>query len=168
MAEVILERRRAPVVLHPTDFSPEAQVAEAEAGRLARALGAELILLHVSVEAMLYGETPFGLDQLEKLYATQAQWTEKQLAERAQWLTSTGVKATWRRRTGVPHEEIVKAATEEAAAYIVMGTHGRGGFARFIIGSVAERVIRTAACPVLTVRCSESVTTPTETVGARR
>ena len=139
-------------IVHPTDFSAEADAAEAEAVRVARALGAELVLVHVSVAAMLYGETPFMLDELEKLCATQARWAEGQLAARAERLTSEGVKTTWRRRAGVPHEEIVKAAAEERAAYIVIGTHGRGGFERFVLGSVADRVVRTAACPVLTVR----------------
>jgi nucleotide-binding universal stress UspA family protein len=139
-------------ILHPTDFSPEADAAEAEAARLARGLGAELILLHVSVETMIYSETPFGLDRLESLYEAQAQWAERKLAEQAQRLTRDGLKVGWRRRTGVPHEEIVKGAAEEGAAYIVLSTHGRGGFQRLILGSVADRVVRTARCPVITVR----------------
>jgi nucleotide-binding universal stress UspA family protein len=143
------------IILHPTDFSAEAGAAEAEAVRLARALGAELILLHVSVEAMYYAETPFGLDRMEALYAAQAEWADKQLAERAQRLTAAGVKTTPRQRVGVPHQEIVKAAADEHATYIVMGTHGRGGFQRFMIGSVADRVVRAAACPVMTVRTAE-------------
>lgn len=147
-------------ILHPTDFSVEADAAEAEAARLARAFGAGLILLHVSVEAPLYGETPFGMGELEKLYATQAAWAEARLGERAQRLVKEGVKAVWRRRVGVPHEEILRAVTEERATYIVIGTHGRGGFERFMLGSVADRVVRTAACPVLTVRPLASAASP--------
>ena len=143
-------------ILHPTDFSVEADAAEAEAARLARAFGAQLILLHVSVEAPLYGETPFGMGELEKLYATQATWAEARLGERVQRLVKEGVTAVWRRRVGVPHEEILRAMAEERATYIVIGTHGRGGFARFMLGSVADRVVRSAACPVLTVRPRES------------
>ena len=55
-------------------------------------------------------------------------------------------------QVGVPFEEIVKIAEEERADMIVMGTHGRGGLNRMLLGSVAERVIRLAPCPVLTVR----------------
>jgi nucleotide-binding universal stress UspA family protein len=49
-------------------------------------------------------------------------------------------------------ELIVETAREEGASYIVIGTHGRSGIARFMLGSVADRVVRTASCPVLTVR----------------
>jgi nucleotide-binding universal stress UspA family protein len=142
------------VIVTPTDFSLEAGAAVAEAAWLAKALGGEVVLLHVSAEALLYGETPFGMDGLEKLYAAQAQWAERELAATAARLGAEGVKASWRRRVGVPHEEIVKVAAEEGAAYIVIGTHGRGGVQRFMLGSVADRVVRAAACPVLTVRAS--------------
>jgi nucleotide-binding universal stress UspA family protein len=53
---------------------------------------------------------------------------------------------------GDPAEEILRAAEEEGADLIVMGTHGRGGLSRLLMGSVAEAVMRKALCPVLTVR----------------
>ena len=139
-------------IIHPTDFSEEAKAAEAEAVRLARALGGELLLLHVAVEAPLYGETVFSKNHVSRVYEEQAQWAESQLAERARDLGKTGVTTRWRRCVGIPHEEIVKTAQREAAAYIVMGTHGRGGLGRFMLGSVADRVVRTATCPVMTIR----------------
>jgi nucleotide-binding universal stress UspA family protein len=52
----------------------------------------------------------------------------------------------------VPHEEIVALATDELADLLVIGTHGRGGMSRALLGSVADRVVRLAPCPVLTVR----------------
>lgn len=139
-------------VIHPTDFSSEAKAAEAEAVRLARVLGGELLLLHVAVEAPLYGETLFSTGQVKRVYEQQAQWAESELAERARVLEKTGVPTRWRRCVGIPHEEIVHTAQRESAAYIVMGTHGRGGLGRFMLGSVADRVVRTATCPVMTVR----------------
>ncbi len=145
-----------PRIIHATDFSTEADEAEAEAVRLARALGAELLLLHVAVEAPFYGDTPFGMKDLRKIYEGQARWAEDKLAERTRRLAGQGVTTGWRRRVGVPHEEIVKAAREEHAAYIVMGTHGRSGVGRFMLGSVADRVIRSAACPVVVVRPREA------------
>jgi nucleotide-binding universal stress UspA family protein len=59
-------------------------------------------------------------------------------------------------QVGVPFEEIVKIAGEERVDMIVMGTHGRSGLDRLLLGSVAERVIRLALCPVLTVRQAKS------------
>jgi nucleotide-binding universal stress UspA family protein len=139
-------------ILHPTDFSEEAKAAEAEAIRLARALDGELLLLHVAVEAPLYGETVFSKDHVRRVYEEQAQWAESQLAERTRDLAKIGVTARWRRSVGVSSEEIVRIAEREGAAYIVMGTHGRGGLGRFMLGSVTDRVVRTATRPVVTVR----------------
>lgn len=142
----------AATIIHPTDFSDEANHAEREAVRLARRLGAELILLHVSVETPLYGESAFGMGDVKRIYEAQARWADAQLAERADFLTKQGVPTRWRRRAGVVDALITEAARDERADYIVMGTHGRGGIARLMLGSVADRVVRTAPCPVVTVR----------------
>src|SRR5688572_13721504 len=107
-------------VVHPTDFSDEAKAAEAEAVKLARALDGTLLLLHVSVEAPLYGETVFSKDHVRQVLDEQAQWAESQLAERARELDKTGVPTRWRRCSGLPYEEIVRTAARENAAYIVM------------------------------------------------
>lgn len=148
----VADAKQPPRIIHATDFSAEAQAAEDEAVRLARALGAELLLVHVAIEAPPYGDTASGMKQLRKVYEAEARWAEERLAERARHLASRGVTTGWRRRVGVPHEEIVKAASEERAAYIVMGTHGRGRVGRWLLGSVADRVIRHARCPVLVVQ----------------
>jgi nucleotide-binding universal stress UspA family protein len=142
-------------LLHPTDFSECAEHARDQALGLARALGAELILLHVSVEAPLYGEGLLGMAETERVYEAQRKWAETELAARAAALGQTGVAVRWLRRTGVPHEEIVEAAGDEQADMIVIGTHGRGGLNRVLLGSVADRVVRLAPCPVLTVRSPE-------------
>jgi len=78
------------------------------------------------------------------------------LEERAAKIREHGLATRWLLKTGVPHEEIVKTASEEGAAYVVMGTHGRGALERFLLGSVADRVVRTAPCPVVTVRQPEA------------
>ena len=139
-------------IIHPTDFSEEADTAERQAAELARRLGAELLLLHVSVETPLYGEGALGMANVKAVYEAQARWAEQQLADRATLLTRNGVATRWRRRVGIVHDSICDVAREEAADYIVMGTHGRGGIARVMLGSVADRVVRSAPCPVLTVR----------------
>jgi nucleotide-binding universal stress UspA family protein len=63
-----------------------------------------------------------------------------------------GLSARAALRTGVAYAEIVATATDERADLIVIGTHGRGTFERALLGSVADRVVRLAPCPVLTVR----------------
>ena len=89
---------------------------------------------------------------VRSVYDAQRKWAEETLEARAADLSQSGTKASWRVQVGVPFEEIVKIAEEERADMIVMGTHGRGGLNRMLLGSVAERVIRLAPCPVLTVR----------------
>jgi nucleotide-binding universal stress UspA family protein len=147
----------AECIIHPTDFSETAQAAEAEAIRLARALNVELVILHVAVEGMLYGESPFGRDELQRVYETQRAWARDAIAARVTAARSAGVTVRGLVCSGVPTDVIVRTAEAEAAAMIVMGTHGRSGVARFLLGSVADRVVRTATCPVLTVRGGEPV-----------
>jgi nucleotide-binding universal stress UspA family protein len=110
------------------------------------------VLVHVATETPLYGEQVFAMPDVKRVYEAQARWAEERLAERAAALTREGVPTRWRRRVGVVHAEIGTVAREEAADYIVIGTHGRGGLDRVMLGSVAERVVRTAPCPVITVR----------------
>jgi len=110
------------------------------------------VILHVTVESMLYGETPFGRAELARIYEAQCEWAQRAVEARVAAARVAGVTARGLVRTGVPADVIVRTAEEESAAMIVIGTHGRGGVARFLLGSVADRVVRTATCPVLTVR----------------
>jgi nucleotide-binding universal stress UspA family protein len=143
-------------ILHPTDFSESAERAQQEAIRLARSIGAELILLHVAVETPLYGEGLLNMPEVKKVYAAARKWATATLEERAVKIRGDGLATRWLLRAGVPHDEIVKTATEEGADYVVIGTHGRGGLERVFLGSVADRVVRTAPCPVVTVRQPEA------------
>lgn len=143
-------------ILHPTDFSECATQAEQLAVRLARALGAELVLFQALVEAPLYGEGLLNMREAQKVYDAQRKWAEETLEARAgQIRKAEGIAVRWAFQAGVPFEEIVKAAAGEGADMIVMGTHGRSGLNRLLLGSVAERVIRLAPCPVVTVRQHE-------------
>ena len=139
-------------MLHPTDFSECAEQARAQAIRLARALRAEIILFHVAVETPLYAEGMLGMTQVQKVYDAQRKWAEETLEARAAETRAADVQARWRLAVGVPFAAIVEAAEEEGADMIVMGTHGRRGLEGLLLGSVANRVIRLAKCPVLTVR----------------
>jgi nucleotide-binding universal stress UspA family protein len=139
-------------ILHPTDFSDCATAAQTTALDLVRRLGGEIVLLQVLVETPLYGESVLNMPTVRRVYDAQRKWAEKTLEARAADLRQGGTKASWRVQVGVPFEEIVKIADEERADMIVMGTHGRAGLNRALLGSIAERVIRLAPCPVLTVR----------------
>jgi nucleotide-binding universal stress UspA family protein len=86
------------------------------------------------------------------VFEAQRKWAEDTLAQRATALAAEGVTARGVVRVGAPWSEIVNLAREEHADMIVMGTQGRTGLDRLLLGSVAERVIRQAPCPVLTVR----------------
>ena len=139
-------------ILCATDFSEPGQAAETEALALARGLGAELIYVHVAVEAMLYGEAPVAMGDVTRVYEAQRRWAEDTLRTRAAGAEARGVTSRWVLRVGVPFEQIVAAAADEKVDMIVIGTHGRSGLNRLLLGSVAERVVRVAPCPVLTVR----------------
>ncbi len=139
-------------IICATDFSDAAECAERQAVELARAIGADLVFVHVAVETPLYGESVFAMADVNRVYEAQRQWAETALRERVARVQAQGVSARMTVRSGVPFEQIVEAAKDEKADMIVIGTHGRTGLHRFLLGSVAERVIRMAPCPVLTVR----------------
>ena len=134
-----------------TDFSEPAEAAEARAIELARSLGADVLFAHVAVEAPLYGEGPFTMRDVGAVFETQRRWAEQTLATRVERAAARGVAARAVVKVGLPADEVTELAADEKADMIVMGTHGRSGFSRLLLGSVAERVARMAPCPVLTV-----------------
>jgi nucleotide-binding universal stress UspA family protein len=139
-------------IVVPTDFSRCAEEAWALAQRLADAFGSELVLLHVLVEAPLFQEGPFSMDKARRVYEAARKWAEESLEQWAGTARGKGLNVRWVLRTGVPYREIVALATDERADLVLMGTHGRGGIDRALLGSVADRVVRLAPSPVLTVR----------------
>jgi nucleotide-binding universal stress UspA family protein len=139
-------------IVVPTDFSAESERAWSTARRLAQSLGAELVVVHVLVEAPLYSERPFAAERVREVYATARAWGEQKLREWVGDAQAAGLRARSVLRSGTPHREILSVATDERADLVVIGTHGRGGFERAMLGSVADRVIRLAPCPVLAVR----------------
>jgi len=144
-------------ILHPTDFSEQAEFAFRLAAALARDHGARLILLHViSGSAIVYGE---GVVPPLSLEDDRERW-EKELHQLG--VSDPSVPVEHRLKDGDPVTEILAVAEQSSADLIVMGTHGRTGLERLLMGSVAEQVVRKAPCPVLTVRTPfhESVFSP--------
>jgi universal stress protein A len=142
-------------ILLPTDFSANADQAQKEAIRLAHGLGGEIIVLHVTVDTPLYGEGLMNRKEVREVYEAARKWAASTLEERVAVIREHGLAARFLLKTGVPHAEIVEVAAAEGADYIVIGTRGRGGLERAFLGSVADRVIRTAPCPVVSIRQPE-------------
>ena len=139
-------------ILAPTDFSDYSKKALSDALELAQTFGAKLSLLHV-VEPPPYpieGFVPptMGADLLADL-ERQASAELAQVLPDAQEAT---VEVTRAVAIGSPSQKIVETAEAEHVDLILMATHGRTGLSHLLIGSVAERVVRTAPCPVLTIR----------------
>jgi nucleotide-binding universal stress UspA family protein len=138
----------------PVDFSEPARQAFDEAIDLACRLGAELIVAHVQVplapaatDVLVSSRGVLEAEGVEEARELDAWRTEAQ--ERLNAPVSASVLV------GDPAAEIAKLAGEHGVDLIVMGTHGRTGFRHFVLGSVAERVVRLAPCPVLVVRRKE-------------
>ena len=140
-------------ILHPSDFSPASGPAFARALDMAKLNRAELLLVHVLTPvAGMMGDgyvSPQVYDQLQRSIQTAAQRRMDALVRRAR---KAGLRVRSQLLEGSPSEAIVRSARSKRADLIAMGTHGRGGLARLFLGSVAERVVGTAPCPVLTVR----------------
>jgi len=137
-------------IVVPTDFSSCSEEAWRVARRVAAMSKGELILTHVLSEAPLYRESV--MTSVRQVYEGARKWAEGALEDWVAKARAEGLSARAALRTGVAHQEIVALATDERADAIVIGTHGRGGIDRALLGSVADRVIRLAPCPVLTVR----------------
>jgi universal stress protein A len=140
-------------ILAPTDFSEHAENALRFACGLAQRLGAELHLLHVLSEIVPTGPDPLLTPVLPPEYYRESEVQSREaLAKLIQpsWGTPPVVESAV--RWDSPVEGIVEYAREAAIDLIVIATHGRTGLSHVLLGSVAERIVREASCPVLTIR----------------
>jgi nucleotide-binding universal stress UspA family protein len=144
-------------VLVATDFSEPSDAALAYGRELARTFGASLTVLHIvdNILTRAYGAEGVVLadPELQREIETSAQRQVDALLfdEDRKMFGAVGLVIT----SNSPSAAIVTYAQDAAVDLIVMGTHGRGAIAQLLMGSVAERVVRTAPCPVLTVRHPE-------------
>jgi nucleotide-binding universal stress UspA family protein len=140
-------------ILVATDFSKASRKAVAAAIDLAKANRATLTILHAYVPLVpLVPEQYIEAGTWDRIDTESRRWADEQLAKLARRARTSGVRATPMVVVGDPSRQIVRAARTTRADLIVVGTHGRQGFSKFFLGSVAERVIATATRPVLTVR----------------
>jgi universal stress protein A len=137
-------------ILVPIDFSEPSLKAVDEAAEFSRPYGAELILMF-AVERSNY-ESPLLVPDSGAVLEEQARAAEEKLDEICRGLGKRGVKCRTLVESGVADQAILDAAKKVDASLIVMSTHGRTGLARVLIGSVAERVVQHARCPILLLR----------------
>jgi nucleotide-binding universal stress UspA family protein len=133
-------------ILFPTDFSTASDAALPHAETLAKQAGARLLIVHVEEPPLAYGggELYYGLPEP----------SSERILKMLEDVKPADPKVPFAHRLtmGDPAGEIVRLAGEEGAEMIVLGTHGRTGMTRLLMGSVAEGIVRRSPCPVLVYR----------------
>jgi nucleotide-binding universal stress UspA family protein len=133
-------------ILHPTDFSARSEQAFQVACGLARVHGARLIVLHVAAPPTVLSAEGVVIPQIEEnLLGLEEKLRRIRPAD-------PQVPVVHRLLQGNAAQEILATALATNSDLIVLGTHGRRGLSRFLMGSVAEQVVRRASCPVVTVK----------------
>jgi nucleotide-binding universal stress UspA family protein len=142
-------------ILVPTDFSPASDIAFQYAIDRAVTEGSTIHLLHALDETSFATAYPDGFYvELPGLREQLIADADRRLQSLVTACAAAGVPSTSQTVVGRPARLIAEVAKARGTDLIVMGTHGRSGFAHMVLGSVAERVVRTAPCAVLTVRDS--------------
>jgi len=140
-------------VLAPSDFSESSEEALRQACWLAERFGAELHVLHVLTEIVPTGPDPLMMPVMPpQFYQDDEDKAHRSLEGviKPSWGKPPSIKTAV--RWGSAAEAIVDYAAEQAIDLIVISTHGRTGLSHILLGSVAERIVREAPCPVLTIR----------------
>jgi nucleotide-binding universal stress UspA family protein len=140
-------------ILAPTDFSAHSEEAVRYACALADRLGAELHLLHILSEFLPAGPDPLLMPVMPPEYYKENEDRARETLDHLldpSWGTPISVVTAV--RWGSPVEAIVSYAVDHRNDLVVIATHGRTGLSHVLLGSVAERIVREAPCPVLTIR----------------
>ena len=140
-------------ILYATDFSKASRPAFAKAVDLARVTGAELLIAHVLPSVGPLGGNGYVTPRMyEEMEAAVRRGAEKHLKSFVERARKGRVRPRGLLLEGLPAPEIARAAKASGADLVIVGTQGRTGMARVLMGSVAERVITASPCPVLAVR----------------
>jgi nucleotide-binding universal stress UspA family protein len=137
-------------ILVPIDFSPTSEHALAYAVDFAKKVGAKITVMH-AYELPVYGFPDGALVATADVAARILQSAQAGLTAAIEKHKGAGVEMTAVLRDGPPADEVAAVAKKSHADLVILGTHGRRGLRRAIMGSVAEEVIRACECPVLTV-----------------
>lgn len=144
-------------ILSATDFSEDSNLAISYAEEIARRFNAEIIVLHVDQPLPPVMVSPdmgpvMDVGAMTRIAEEQRLLAQKELDKIVNRMRDSGLKARSLLKVGSPFLEVLHTAQSEGTDLIVMGTHGRTGLAHVLMGSVAERVVQKAPCPVLTIR----------------
>ncbi len=148
--ELLREEIAIKTILVPVDFSRPAEQAMNYALRLARIFGSQIRLLHVIEASTVVTDSMTWVDFYSQVKAV----TQPMLENLAKTIRHAGVQVKADLVRGTAYAEIVKQAKRHRVDLIVIGTHGRTGLQHLMMGSVAERVVRMAPCPVLSIHPS--------------
>lgn len=149
-------------ILVPTDFSEEAENALCAAHSLAVKTGSEIMLLHVLDDPIVHslevtGETHD--DPMEKVYVLKLiEKTEEKLQAIVDEERFKDISIKWKIKRGNAYSSISETIGEEESSLVIMGTKGAGGLQELLVGSVADKVVRYAKCPVITVKKCRDLT----------
>jgi nucleotide-binding universal stress UspA family protein len=142
-------------ILFPTDFSEGSTFALHYAVDLAKHYNAKLYILHVIYDIAKATESHIPHISADEIYNEMNKWAMEEIEncciEEIRGLPDVEKIVL----KGIPHEEIVRFASDKKVDMIVMGTYGRTGLQKFIFGDTAEKVVKKAPCPVMTVRIPE-------------
>ena len=139
-------------ILFALDFSENSEHAFDYAITMAKNFNARLVIIHVIQEPVDLSGFYVPHISFEKLEKEIEEGAEKMMEKFCRTMISDFTNYETGIVSGIPYEEIIKKADKEDASLIVMGTQGRKGIDHLLFGSTAERVVRNAKCPVMTVR----------------
>jgi len=140
-------------VLFASDFSKASRRAFATALKSAKDTGATLTIVHVLTPFVPIGPDQYiSTDTWQQVEESTRDWATRHLKALAARAKTAGVRAKVLLVEGQAAKEVIRAARKVHADQIVIGTHGRTGFAKLLLGSIASQIVATSRCPVLTVR----------------
>jgi nucleotide-binding universal stress UspA family protein len=139
-------------IVHPSDFSSASVAAFKKAIEMAKSDHADLMIVNViSPIVPIAGDGYLSPKMYEDLRASAIAWSQKQLHKLIAKAKQARIRAKGFILEGAAPDEIIRFARSKRADVVVMGTHGRSGFKKLLLGSVAGRVVAGATCPVMTV-----------------
>lgn len=151
-------------ILVPTDFSESATAAYAYAREMAAIFKSKIILIHVYEPIVFYSEAPIGMPDLvdieKNIYASSDQSLDRIIYEHFKSDSGNLPGVEKLLVQGKPFIEIIRVAKEQSIDMIIMSTHGRSALEHILLGSVTEKVVRKAPCPVLTIRSKTDFVMP--------